>query len=106
MGELISDANARYVFAEDSRVLWAAPARNERQLIAGSSLFSKGKLKGSYNWPFTLELLSAVKLPDGKGPVKSFTLPNSYSARFVPVTILYRVVVTIDHGFVLKADRM
>ncbi|EKM55932.1 uncharacterized protein PHACADRAFT_184666 [Phanerochaete carnosa HHB-10118-sp] len=106
MGELISDANARYVFAEDSRVLWVAPAQSERRSITPRSLFYKGKLKGSFTWPFTLGLPRTVVLPDGKGPSRIFTLPCSFSTRYVNVTILYRIVVIIDHGSMLKADRI
>lgn len=109
VGELITDNYAQYTFAEDSRVIWTAPAKGEALILPGvdasSSYPFKGKVKGRFQLPFTLSLPQTVELAGDKG-TKSYRLPCSLSLRFTSVTVNYRIFTTINHGTLFSPDHM
>ena len=107
-GELITDANSRYEFVEDFRLLWTAPSKGEMISLGSDPSATKqpfkGKLKGTFHWPFQLLLPKTVDLPDNKGIMKSYQLPCSLYITFTPITIHYQVDVQIKHGSLFHPD--
>lgn len=110
LGELITDSYAHYVFAEDTKVLWTAPAKGETLVLPGEnapchcgSPFS-GKLKGAFNVPFSLLLPEAAELAGSTGALMRYRLPCSYSPRFSVVTITYRIFTIVTHNSLLKPN--
>lgn len=108
LGELITDSYAHYVFAEDTKVLWTAPAKGEMLILPGEDTHCgypfKGKLKGSFQIPFSLLLPEAAELASNTGALMRYRLPCSYSPRFSVVTINYRISTVVTHSSLLKPD--
>lgn len=106
----MSTCGGRLGFAESADVLWSAPVKGEHLNHPGEGSLdahpSKGKLKGSFHWPFMLTLPQTVDLPVKGGGFKTFRLPCSLGRRFIPVVINYRIIATMAHGTVFKPDHV
>ena len=91
-----------YRFAEDKRVLWAAPSdgiASELKLAAHHA-----KLHGKHNWSFELSLPSTVTLPLEKGGTKTYHLPSSFGAQNTHVTIYYSLLAVVHHALLERRD--
>lgn len=106
----MSISGGRYGFVENADVLWSAPVKGEHLNHPGEVSLdahpSKGKLKGSFHWPFTLTLPRTVDLPAKGGGFQMFRVPCSLIRRGVSLVINYRIIATLSHGTVFKPDHV
>ncbi|KAJ7212926.1 hypothetical protein GGX14DRAFT_519162 [Mycena pura] len=101
-GELrpIAPAAVPVLFLELKHVLWSA-AEGDPRSPGTSSKISGGKLKGDYNWPFSIALPTSV-CKDGK----TFQLPHTFLDRIAGFSMRYTAELRIIRGKLRPDDKV
>ncbi|GJE98115.1 hypothetical protein PsYK624_143370 [Phanerochaete sordida] len=100
VGELWSNANTRYEFVRDACTLWT----EGEPLPAGAEQPHRGKLKGAFSIPFSMELPPTVDVPDERGKMTTWSLPSSLFTSWTIANIAYTLQATIKHGTILHPN--
>ncbi|KAJ3546756.1 hypothetical protein NM688_g5477 [Phlebia brevispora] len=99
VGELVLLSSDAYIFAEVTEQLWQ-PGKGHLHAVGEATTQptsdDKGKICGSFCWPFSIELPRTVELKHGE--LQQYQLPASYSERGARVSIHYRITATVIRG--------
>ncbi|KAI0833421.1 hypothetical protein BC628DRAFT_1414218 [Trametes gibbosa] len=96
---IFSHSTSNFFYMSD--ILYSAA---ERSPDAPTTSFSKrGKLKGQYNWPFSLKLPKGVSIlsaitPDSRAERANYRLPPSFMDAQSNVHVQYTLIVRINRG--------
>ncbi|EKM55930.1 uncharacterized protein PHACADRAFT_209440 [Phanerochaete carnosa HHB-10118-sp] len=104
VGNLVSNANTRYEFAHESCTLWST--QEGESLPEGGEQLHRGKLEGTFSWPFSLELPQTVDLHESEGRTATYPLPSFISSAWSLVNVAYTLQATIKHGSFLHPDHI
>lgn len=95
VGELVAKANVRLVFLELSQELWTDD--NPSSPMSFNILTTKGKIRGSFTWPFAFELPRTQTINEG-GVRTEYRLPGTFISRHADCTVFYNISATVVHG--------
>ncbi|KAJ7451833.1 hypothetical protein B0H11DRAFT_1877092 [Mycena galericulata] len=87
-------------FLESKHIMWSA-AEGDPRNPGNIAKSSKVKLKGDYNWPFSIELPPTLS-KDGK----TFSLPHTFSDRLASLSIQYTAELRIVRGKLRTDDKV
>lgn len=98
-GQMTSSTVDVYTFLESSVELWSSSMGSDPSSSPeGSSSRPSAKLKGYFQWPFTLAVPATVILNNASGRPETWRTPPSFSERMTRVHIQYTVTVHVRRG--------
>lgn len=100
LGQMTTSSTNVQPFLSISQVLWET-SMGDPSLTVPNPVKFRGKLLGSYQWPFTFTLPDTITLNGGDGPNReapAWRIPPSFSERLTRVHIQYQLTVFIRRG--------
>ncbi|OBZ72078.1 hypothetical protein A0H81_08019 [Grifola frondosa] len=108
VGRLTIFAHSASNFLNISKLVWSAATPPE-QSSESPCIWHSGKLKGHYEWPFSLRLPKGVSIMSSIEPESSrtnFRLPPSFSDRLAGVKVEYTLKVRVNRSGLRAGDKL